>query len=1389
MIQVKDPFIPLTQSQLSLWTGQRMHPDAPLHNVVYTFDISGDLNPLIFKQAFQVLVDSTDILRMVFNEKDGTPYQHVRPKGAYDVETIDFTSESDGQVIQQWILERTQAPLQLSERPFDSVLLKLNETRYIWFLKLHHLITDAVSNALLYQRMESLYKRLSNEKSDEDIASPSFADYVDYEGQQREDPKNKASQKYWKANTSNAPDTPKLYGKKEDGKSTATQRVPSKLGIERTARLRELANRPVIRSWTEDLSLFTLFATVYAIYLHRVSGENRLAIGVPAHNRIEKRFQKTVGLFVEVLPIFVDIEEDDSFFTVLKRVKSETNTYLRHARAGTAPVDVKRSFNAILNYIQADFPDFWGFPTQTEWVHNGHMDSSHAIRCHIHAFNGKNDLEITFDLNESVFSGATPDHVPHHFLNLLDALLDDIDQPIGKANVVSRQESESLLGELNQSSEASVSVLKSFEQQTAQRPNAIALQDGSEILTYAVLNKRANQLAHYLQSQGIDAFSKVALQLYRSSEYIISILAVLKTGAAFIPIASDQPSDRVKYMCKNSGCSLLITEKGLNKIGKEGLKKGLDSTTVPTLVVSEVQHKISEEGTSNLEIALAPDSLAYILYTSGSTGKPKGVMILHRALSNYVQWAGQAYGVDENSVFPLFTSIGFDLTLTSTFLPLISGGRILVYKEQNQGPDISLVHVIEDNSVNVIKLTPSHLVLLSGRDLSSSYIKTMIVGGEDLKTGLATAVTSAFSKDLRIFNEYGPTEATVGCIVSEFDAGQHTGTSVPIGQSIDNLQALVLDSHKNLVPRGVVGELYLSGAGLAFGYVDDVALTAAKFVVHPFTKDAKMYRTGDLVRINTAGDFEFLGRIDDQVKLRGHRIELSDIEANLAAHPDIENCAVVVVENKKRIPENEVVNCIECGLPSNYPEIEFNQDGVCQLCTAFSNYEEKVKRYFKNDDELVRVLTSKRVQNSKYDCISLLSGGKDSTYVLARLVNMGLNVLAFTMDNGYISDQAKANVDRIVTKLGVDHVYGETPHMNEIFVDSLHRHHNVCNGCFKTIYTLSTQIALEKEIPFIVTGLSRGQFFETRLTEELFWDDTLDTVKIDNTILEARKLYHREQDAVKDLLDVSAFEDDAVFEKVQFIDFYRYSDVSLEELLAYLKDKIGWIRPTDTGRSTNCLINQVGIYVHKKEEGYSNYAFPYSWDVRLGHKTRNESLEEINEHIDETEVQRIMKEIGYETEEEPSESQKLVAYYTGDPNTSVKYLRQFLTNKLPAYMVPTLFKHMDEIPLTKNGKVDKNALQNLSSAQLSMDTPYTAPRNEIEELLEGVWKEVLQLKKVGVHDDFIALGGHSLAAIRVTARINERIEVDFPLNMVFERPTIAEYAIFIEETLTELLKI
>ncbi|MDO6819760.1 amino acid adenylation domain-containing protein [Zobellia sp. 1_MG-2023] len=1374
----KDTFLPLTKCQSALWAGQRINPNVPLHNVVYTFEIEGEIEHTLFEKAFQKLINATDILRMVFSEEQGNPIQTILNEIDFSLELVDFTSNNDNIAVDEWLYQRTLQRMDISKRVFHTALLRTGPNNYIWFLKLHHLVTDAVSNSILYNRMNSFYQNELEKVTAPLQDFPSFSDYIKYENDQITTKSGADSQNYWIDKTKDTLELPQFYGEKLK-KSTEARRTYVHLGAERSQKLRDLAKQPEFKGWTEDLTLFNIFLTLNFSYIHRVSGQHKLAIGAPANNRPTRDFQKTAGLFIEVLPLVIEIEEDDTFISIFNRVKVETNAYLRNVSPGCATPSTNASFNAILNYIHADFPDFNGFPTKTEWLHSDHMDSNHALRTHVYDMNKSGTFKIAFDTNCHTFSKATAEEMPNHFLNILDGFLEDFEQSIFKPALLPIEPLESNSEDI--SSTQFQSILSSFQHNQEQHPNSVSLQAGNEILTYSSLNKKANQLAHYLKNKGVDKQSRVALHFYRSPDYIISILAVLKTGAAFIPVSSDQPAERIKYIISNSQTDLLLSQSEL-----------ISKIEVPDIGILDIQKErsiIKEQPVTDIEIQNEPTSLAYILYTSGSTGKPKGVLISNGALSNYIFWAKEAYNVNQKSVFPLFTSIGFDLTITSTLLPLVSGGRINIYKEPTTGPDVSLLKVIEDNLVNCIKLTPSHLSLLKDKKLETSYIHTMIVGGEELKSSLAKTVQAAFPSELKIYNEYGPTEATVGCIVSRYDQDKHTASSVPIGLPISNMNAYILDTYKNQVPNGVIGELYLSGAGLSDGYVNIPSMTAEKFEENPFSPETKMYKTGDLGRVNKNGEFEYIGRLDEQVKLRGYRIELADIESNLLKVPEITNCAVVLVENKETTPKEEVVNCTTCGLPSNYPNADFNEDGVCHLCTAFETYKDKTERYFKNDEQLVSLLTSKRGQNHSYDCISLLSGGKDSTYVLARLVNMGLNVLAFTMDNGYISEQAKANVDRIVKKLGVDHIYGRTPHMNEIFVDSLNQHHNVCNGCFKTIYTLSTKIALEKQIPFIVTGLSRGQFFETRLTEELFWDEELDTSKIDDTILEARKLYHQESDAVKRLLDVSIFEDESVFEKVEFVDFYRFSDVSLEEMLVYLKEKAGWIRPTDTGRSTNCLINQVGIYVHKKDLGYSNYSFPYSWDVRLGHKTRNESLEEINEVIDEKEVLRIMHEIGY-TPSHPDweNNSKLVAYYTGKKDLSIKKLQNLLAQQLPSYMLPSVYKHLEEMPLTSNGKVDKKSLKNLSAVQLAMDTSYTAPRNEIEELLENIWAEVLKLNKVGVHDNFISLGGHSLAAIRVTARINEEIEYNFPLNKIFEMPTIAEYATYIEETLTSLLE-
>jgi non-ribosomal peptide synthetase component F len=591
------------------------------------------------------------------------------------------------------------------------------------------------------------------------------------------------------------------------------------------------------------------------------------------------------------------------------------------------------------------------------------------------------------------------------------------------------------------------------------------------------------------------------------------------------------------------------------------------------------------------------------------------------------------------------------------------------------------------------------------------------------------------------------------------------------------------------VPSGVVGEICIAGAGLARGYLNRAELTEAQFVEDPFEPGHKIYRTGDLARWSCDGRLEFLGRADHQVKIRGARIELKEVEEALLAHPDISECVVDVTRYKLPQEQAEPINCARCGLPANYPGTSFDDRGVCNLCRFYDLHQEKVAQYFKSPADLAKIVEqAKAARVGQYDSMVLLSGGKDSTYALARLVEMGLNPLVFSFDNGYISEEAKANIRRITDQLNLDLVAEQTPAMPAIFVDSLKRHSNVCQGCFKAIYTLSMNVARQHHIKYIFTGLSRGQLFETRLGF-LFRNRALDVEGMDQAILEARKAYHRVDDAASRLLDVEIFQDDTIFTDIQFVEFYRYVDVGLDEVYHYLGQKLQWTRPTDTGRSTNCLINDVGIYVHRTERGYHNYALPYSWDVRMQHKTREAALIELDDDINVSTVERILAEIGYDSpiNNADQSEKRLAAYYVAREQLTVSDLRTYLSELLPDYMTPSEFVQLDNFPLTQNGKVDRTALPDPAEYRSELGTAFVAPTTVVESKLAKIWQQILNIPQVGIHDNFFDLGGASVPAVQVIAQVAQIFHVKFPLKLIFEAPTVAELSERIEAALiTEL---
>lgn len=1363
----------LTVSQFRIWTGQRLNPDQPLYNMALAFFIKGRLEVETFRTAFQTLVKKSDALRTVIRENNGIPMQRSLADISYPFEVFDRSGDPDpAQAAQTWMKERATHPFDLSERLFDTALLKLQEDAYVWYLNQHHLICDGWSCVLLYRRMTQYYQYLLDNRLSEADELPHYHDYQKYEKAFRESASCREAISYWRDKTAQPPATPELYGHSPAVNATRTHRVVCEIGEERSEKLRKLASEEGIRSFSPDLSLFYIFSALLFAYIYRISGSTKLAVGTPSHNRTTAISKETIGLFIELFPLNISIASGESFRSLIKTVVPEIHNFLKYAQPGSSSSISGDVFSVVLNYINVSFSDFCGMPMHSTWIHPGYGDRGHALRLQVHDFDATGSFTLLFDFSRDILNQKLREQAVGHFLRLMDGLLENPDHRLDDVGLLSQVEQKDLVGVYNDTYTTvpeDQTVVSLIREQAVRTPDAVAITDGGRDITYEKLDRISDRITFDLQDKGIGNESMVGVFMDRSAELVVVLISIMKAGAAFVPIDSSFPKQRISYIIKDCGAQVVLTQRDLESHLPQGKAEIRVLDDLETLITGE-----PPAPTYHGKNAKIP---AYAIYTSGSTGQPKGVVIEHRSLVNYLCWARKQYMHDGPHDFPLFSSVAADLTITSILLPLISGSKIVVYRESRDGVDLSILNVFRDDAVDIIKLTPSHLSLLEEGNIPAHRLKKLIVGGEDFKTSLARRVSGFFSGNIDIYNEYGPTEATVGCMIYRFDPDQDTGISVAIGKPIDNLRIYLLDSAMHPVPVGVAGDMYIAGTGLARGYLNQEPLTAEKFISDPFHPGEKMYHSGDLGRWQSEGVMEFLGRKDDQVKVRGFRIEKGEIEAALLQYPGIRETSVQVIDHQSQMTKIDIAYCRKCGLASNYPGAHLDNQGVCSVCRDFEPHREQAEQYFKTKQDLRKILAhARQTSQGPYDCLMQYSGGKDSTYALYQLVEMGMHPLVFSFDNEFIPESAKENIRRIVADLNLDLEWGHTPAINEILVDSLRRFSNVCNGCQKAINTMSVTLAVQNNIRYIFTGLSRGQSFETRVSA-LFMNDVFDIKEIDRTIIEARKAYHRMDDAVTRNLDMSAFEDDSVFENVQFVDLYRYLDVPLHELLAYLAQRTPWTRPADTGRSTNCMINEAGIYIHKKERGFHNYALPYSWDVRLGHKERDSALDELEDDIDEARVHAMLQEIGYDPEEKTYANldRRILSYYVGDEEYTPEDLRSFLSRILPSYMIPAHFVRMDSFLLNATGKIDRSALPLPAPSRKGAACDYAAPRNKTEELLADIWSKILGVAQVGIHDNFFDLGGDSILNIQIVSRA-AKAGLVFTPGLLFQHQTIADLA-------------
>ena len=1339
-----------TRTQRLIWASQRRYGDVPLANMADRIRIRGPLDPDRFVAAVDAAVRAAPVMRMVMESDDSIAILAAPPAGTEVIEL-------DADATDAWIAERVATPIDATACVYDSVLIRHATDDWTWWIDVHHVAIDAWGAARLAEAVGAAYTH-DGEPGDADLEALLGDDLF---ATPSTDPAELAERRdEWAADAAEAgPQAPlDLYGRRGP-RTTGVDRLPV-ADDDLRSRLDDALAGPY-RAFTPELSLLTLAAMTTASLVRRLDGRSSVIVGVPVHHRTGPHRNRALGPMMELYPLTVHVVDGETNAEMFSRVLRSIMAVLRRARPGESP---DTPFEIVLNVTTARYDDFGGFPASREWVRSGHVEPNHVLRVQVfdeYAPDAADDghrLVWELDLNQSLSVDGAHRRLPTHFGAMLRSILAEPDGLAGQGSVLTdddRVQLTALNPEGTPRPEAEP-VHEQVRRRLQADPAWVVAEMERVELRADDFDERADRLAWRLVGDGLRPGQAVGLRMGRGLDVLVAIHGVLRAGGRFVFLDPGDPESRHEVIHEDAELFDIL----------DALPDGdVDPVELPTV---------------------GPDDGAYILYTSGSTGLPKGVPISHRGLADYLRFAIESYtDADEPPVVALHSSLVFDLTITSLFVGPLTGGRTIVYPAD---PIDALAAIAAEPRITFFKATPSQLEILTKVAEGSLSFRNVIVGGEAFRRPVAERLRERCPQPVRIFNEYGPTEAVVGCMLHEYDPELDTGTDVPIGAAAPGTGLVVLDHLGEVAPVGAWGELFVQRVGMADRYLNRPELSAERFqplaewadrdVLGGADADRVWYRTGDRVRVERPGVLVYGGRHDDQMKVNGIRLEPAEVEEALVALPEIDTALVRVWTPTDRLDPTAIERCVRCGLGVDVPGVTIDPEGVCSVCRQFEIVEPQTRAWFKTGADLdLHLADAQAASTGDYDCLHLLSGGKDSTYALYQLVERGWRVHALTLDNGYISDGAKDNIRRSIADLDITHEFVTTEAMDEIFRDSLDRYSNVCQGCYKTIYTLAVARAEELGIPVIVTGLSRGQFFETRLVPHQFEAGRFDPDAIDATVLEARRVYHATEDAVTTLLPEQAVFDGDILDRITFVDFYRYVDVELAEMYDFLENRAPWVRPDDTGRSTNCLINVAGISVHTHEQGYHNYAEPYAWDVRLGHKTRDEALEELDDQLDPAEVEDLLGQVGYT----PKSQGILTAWYQSTDGTDADpdEIRRRLREVLPGHAIPAAFVRVEEMPLAASAKADPSLLP-MPTRQHRAGAGGPAPSTPTEIRIASIWGEVLGIESVGLVDDFFDLGGASLDALAVVALMDAEFGVDLPDAAVFRCRTVEELAALVD---------
>ncbi|EGK09175.1 non-ribosomal peptide synthetase [Desmospora sp. 8437] len=919
----QDVFVlPASYAQEQLWFFEQMQPESPVYNLVFGYRLTGPLDLGVLKRCLDELIRRHETLRTTFSKQNGKPVQVVHPPFSLSIPVVDLASSPLEDRLDLGLQEAKNEgarPFNLTEGPLFRVkLIRLENLDHLLIFNVHHIVFDGWSANVFLKELTQLYRSFSlGEPSPLPELTLQYADFAYWQKEKMGEKEIEDRISYWEKKLK--PEPPRLELPTDDPYST-TQTFSG--AIETFSLPQSITKRLKVLGEEEGSSLFMVLLAAFKSFLHRYTGQTDLTSGVAVTSRNRSELEGMIGYFVNQLVVRTDVSGMPSFRELIQRVRKEFLESVHHdIPFGKLVEHLKPERIANHNpffqvmFLFEDESDGQkelapGIEMKPLEIDNGTAKFELALRFK----NDRDSLIGELEYNSDLFRRDSIQNMIEHLITLLKHATEHPDQSVASLPILTEKERHLFSQERSKESfqYPDLRLVHQLIQEQAERiPDVVAVVGEQGRLTYGELNRRANRLAHYLRKKGVGPGVLVGVHLERSWELMISLLAIWKAGGVYLPLDPFYPKERIAMIVKDAKASLLLTSRKLSESLSSGIK-------VPLLLMDEEWKAIEEESSANgtLAGAWSPDHLAYVIFTSGSTGRPKGVSVTHRALMHQMEWTRRKYPLEMEDAVLFKTSICFDPSLMEMCNPLLCGARVVLGPPGTEMRPEKQVEIIQNEGVTRLLLVPSILERLL--DLPSfsecTSLKEVWTGGEILTPDLERRFFSKMKANL--VNMYGPTECCIG--VTAWDCTpEKTEGRIPIGSGAPFAQLYVLDHHMQPVPAGVVGELYLGGPMLAEGYINRPDLTEEVFISHPFSGEpgARLYKTGDRVRYREDGTLECLGRVDHQVKVRGVRIELQEIEALLRKHQGVKKAAVLAREDESGetglvaylIPEEEPV--------------------------------------------------------------------------------------------------------------------------------------------------------------------------------------------------------------------------------------------------------------------------------------------------------------------------------------------------------------------------------------------------------------------------------------------------------------------------------------------------